>query len=158
MDPLVELLDKQNPNTAYGVTRRHGVFDTDPGQTLVLLVDFKTDGHDTWPYVESQLSALREKDYLTYFNGTATVPGAVTVVGTGNAPFDLVTANSTYRDIFFDAPLDKLTEPSQQRRTKAKREQGNTGTTTTSADSFNASTSYYASVSFSDAVGSVRCV
>ena len=36
------------------------------------------------------------------------VPSLITVVGTGNTPFDLLTANTTYRDTFFDAPLDAL--------------------------------------------------
>lgn len=110
VDPLVDLLDKQNPTTEFhnGNLSRHGVFDTDFDQSLVLLIDLKTDGRTTFPYVESQLAPLRERGFLTYFNGTNTIPGAITVVGTGNTPFDLVTANSTYRDIFFDAPLERL--------------------------------------------------
>ena len=34
--------------------------------------------------------------------------GPIKVVGTGNTPFDLLSSNETYRDIFFDAPLDQL--------------------------------------------------
>ncbi|KAL8861903.1 MAG: hypothetical protein Q9178_001772 [Gyalolechia marmorata] len=34
--------------------------------------------------------------------------GPITVVGTGNADFCALVSNTTYRDIFFDAPLDKL--------------------------------------------------
>lgn len=108
VDPIITILDKMNPNTDFVNATKHGVWDTDSGQTLVLLVDLKTDGRDTFPVVERQLEGLREKGYLTYFNGSHIVPGAVTVVGTGNTPFDMVVANSTYRDIFFDAPLDRL--------------------------------------------------
>lgn len=110
VDPIVALLDTMNPQTEFSNTTKHGVFDTNSGQTLVLLVDLKTDGPTTLPVVEQQLEGLRSKGYLTHFNGTHTVPGAVTVVGTGNTPFNQLIANTTYRDIFYDAPLDKLWE------------------------------------------------
>ncbi|PYH91708.1 hypothetical protein BO71DRAFT_401147 [Aspergillus ellipticus CBS 707.79] len=111
INPLLRILAQQNPITDFHPTLDQppqGVFDTDPSQSLVLLIDFKTDGQETWNYVSAQLSPLREHGYLTYFNGTDIIPGPVTVVGTGNTPFNLVIANTTYRDIFFDAPLDKL--------------------------------------------------
>lgn len=190
MDPLVALIDKQNPKTNFVNATRHGVFDTDGSVSLTLLVDFKTDGYKTWPYVSSQLSALRDKGYLTYFDGEKTVRGAVTVVGTGNTPFDLVVANTTYRDIFFDAPLDKLwempresvtpqdvadelvdgefdygtvmafdgrptTDDSSDDSPVAKGGQGNEGLDGAEPKDFNPSTSYYASVSFTQAVGFV---
>ncbi|KAK5098360.1 Altered inheritance of mitochondria protein 6 [Lithohypha guttulata] len=111
IEPLVEILDKQNPNTTYHSTLdlpRNGVFDTNPEQDLVLLVDFKTDGNMLWPMVREQLEPLRRRQYLTHFNGTDLVSGPITVVVTGNAPFDEVVKNSHYRDMFFDAPLDLL--------------------------------------------------
>lgn len=114
IDPLLEILDKQNPVTSFHPqldSPANGVFDTDPDQTLVLLLDFKTNGADLWPRVHAQLQPLREKGYLTYFNGTDTVEGPITVVGTGYAPFDLMMDNGTYRDVFFDAPLDEMAEP-----------------------------------------------
>lgn len=111
IDPLVEILEKQNP-----ITRFHpkpskppsGVFDTKPSQTLVLLIDFKNKAVDAWPYLLSQLSPLRDRGYLSYFNGTGVTEGPITVVATGKAPFNTLTANDTYRDVFFDAPLDTL--------------------------------------------------
>jgi hypothetical protein len=160
VDPLVHILEGQNPVTEFHKStdgRPSGVFDQDPSQTLVLLVDFKTDGEALYPYVESQLSALREKDYLTYFDGHSIIKGPVTVVGTGNAPFQVLTANSTYRDIFFDAPLDKL-EPSPKSllagpltpRTSGGG-QGNVGVTPDSE--FTPENSYYASVNFGSTIG-----
>jgi hypothetical protein len=174
VDPLIALLDKQNPNTTFGDTKNHGVFDEDPDQTLVLLVDMKTHGVDTFYKVQEQLEGLRSKGYLTYFNGTHTVPGAITVVGTGNTPFDTLTANTTYRDIFFDAPLEMLYEPSPISLPDIKVEselrspteiddyhpssagQGKTGLLAdTPASAFNASTSYYASINFKKSIGRV---
>jgi hypothetical protein len=116
ISPLLDILAKQNPIAHFQPGHDkppHGVFDTDPSQTLILLIDFKTPGDDLWPYVVSQLEPFRQKGYLTYFNGTDVIEGPITVVGTGNAPFDLVVSNTTYRDIFFDAPLDQMADNTQ---------------------------------------------
>lgn len=113
IDPLVEILKKQNPSTHFypnPATPPNGVFDTDPSQTLILLIDFKTSGEALFPYVSAQLEPLRQHGYLTHFNGTDLIQGPITIVGTGNTPFDLVISNSTYRDIFFDAPLDQMAD------------------------------------------------
>ena len=167
VDPLVKILDRQNPITGFHESvdqPRNGVFDTDPGQTLILLVDFKTDGALTWPRVVEGLQPLRERGYLTYFNGEEVVNGPVTVVGTGNAPFDLVSANSSYRDIFFDAPLDFLAEDSitKDRKRQAVQDgnnlgQGLSGTPSDiTPDAFNYTNSFYASTSFKDTIGFPR--
>lgn len=170
VDPLVKILDKQNPVTRFHPTVEtpfNGVFDTDPLQTLVLLIDFKTDGAATWSQVVEQLSPLRERGYLSYFNGDEVVSGPITVVGTGNAPFDLVVSTSTHRDIFFDAPLDILAEDDAQdrqgdrsERRVAKQSTGNLGQGLSGQspgfgpDAFNSTNSYYASVSFKKSIGS----
>jgi hypothetical protein len=111
VNPLLEILDKQNPTHDFHPdldSPRNGVFDTNPRQNLVLLIDFKNNGEEIWPYVYQQLEPLRQKKYLTYFNGTTIVEGPIIVVATGNAPFYRVVDNPNYRDIFFDAPLDIL--------------------------------------------------
>lgn len=111
IEPLIEILERQNPNTTFHPVLddpRNGVFDTVPEQSLVLLVDFKTDGQKLWSVVYEQLEPLRQRQYLTYFNGSAIVEGPVTVVVTGNAPFNRVVESSRYRDMFFDAPLELL--------------------------------------------------
>ncbi|KAK0719845.1 hypothetical protein B0H67DRAFT_574362 [Lasiosphaeris hirsuta] len=108
VNPLVKILERQNPSTEYYNAKRRGVFDTDPDQTLVLLVDLKTNGAETWPLVLKQLDPLRERGWLTYVQDGDIHHGPITVVGTGNTPFDQIIANSTYRDTFFDAPLDHL--------------------------------------------------
>jgi len=72
-------------------------------------VDIKTNGASTLPVVLEALKPLREAGYLTtyYSNGTM-VPSAITVIGTGNSPVDLVRALDP-RDYFFDGPLANLT-------------------------------------------------
>ncbi|KAK5202870.1 Altered inheritance of mitochondria protein 6 [Exophiala xenobiotica] len=84
LEPLLKLLNKQNPPIKYQSNEGYpdhlvdklplnGIFDVDPSQTFVLLIDFKS-------------------------------------FGTGNAPFDLLAADESYRDVFFDAPLDEMAD------------------------------------------------
>ena len=108
VDPLVKILSHQNPSVDNTSTSVNGVFDTDPDVSLTLLIDIKTDGPQTLPTVLDQLEPLRSRGWLTHFNGSDIVKGPIKVVGTGNTPFDLLSSNETYRDIFFDAPLDQL--------------------------------------------------
>jgi hypothetical protein len=150
-----------NPSTEFSNTTGHGVFDEDPQQTLVLLVDFKTPGHETFRSVSDQLRPLREKNYLSYWDGETFHPRAVTIVGTGNAPFDLITASTTHRDIFFDAPLDRLWEPettsSPSSEPPLPRRSTPTNPTALAAlppaSAYDPTNSYYASTSFSRTIG-----
>ncbi|TKA62187.1 hypothetical protein B0A55_12099, partial [Friedmanniomyces simplex] len=180
VNPLVDLLDKMNPKTDFVNGSGHGVFDVDASQTLVLLVDFKTKGHEAFPVVSKQLETLRSKGYLSFWDGEKLNSRAVTVVGTGNAPFDLIVngTNPHYRDIFFDAPLDKMWEaprspisrddtlhaeddeldygeamalPESNVTTSGQGKVGTEGVL--SANAFNPNNSYYASTSFTSAVG-----
>jgi hypothetical protein len=188
INPLLDILDKQNPITHFipGHDKPpHGVFDTDPSQTLILLIDFKTSGDELWPYVVSQLEPLRQKGYLTYFNGTDVVQGPITVVGTGNTPFDLLVSNTTYRDTFFDAPLDQMADNPRDYDKHAPKidggsdsdsyldskikpdstftpfsrsddaGQGHSGPVPANPNSYSYLNSYYASVSFKKSIGHV---
>ncbi|CZT48349.1 uncharacterized protein RSE6_09030 [Rhynchosporium secalis] len=121
ISPLLDLIGKQNPPDKHQSDEDYsprlpqdlpfnGVFDVDPTQTFVLLIDFKTSGPALWPQLDAQLTPFRKKGYLTFFNGTGIVERPITIVVTGNAPFDLLTANDTYRDVFFDAPLHELAD------------------------------------------------
>jgi hypothetical protein len=163
VDPLVKMLDHKNALNDFTSPSniKNGVFDTSPEQTLVLLVDFKNDGRAIFPYVSQHLTALREKGYLSYFDGASTISGPITVVATGNAPFDMIIANSTYRDIFFDAPLASMYEPppsspnqpASDKKIALTAGQGTVGTTPSST--FDSTNSYYASVNFRKALGFV---
>ncbi|KAI1084167.1 hypothetical protein F5B20DRAFT_523912 [Whalleya microplaca] len=144
VNPLIGLLNKTNPQTQFYNDSRRGVFDYNPEQTVILLVDFKTDGAKIWPSVLAQLEPLRSRGWLTYFEDGVVHERPVTVVGTGNTPFDLVVKNSTYRDVFFDAPLgDMWEDPDNQETDSAK------------SFKYDATNSLYASVSFAETVGTV---
>jgi hypothetical protein len=116
IDPILMVLEIMNPSTLEPYDGINGVFDEVHDQTLILLVDFKTEGNKTFEAVQKRLEPLRQKGYLTYFDGTKLVPGVVTVVGTGNTPFALIEANTTHRDIFFDAPITafSLSDPTEE--------------------------------------------
>ena len=107
LEPLQRMLEAQNANVTDGAWR--GLFNLAPQQTLVLLVDHKTSGPETFTELHTQLQPLRDLDYLTYWNGTERVVRPLTIVASGNAPFQSVTAlDRIHRDIFWDAKLEKL--------------------------------------------------
>jgi hypothetical protein len=176
INPLVTLLEQMNEHSEFYNGSSNGVFDTDPGKTLTLLVDVKTGGAETWPWVLKQLEPLRERGWLSFVEDSIVHMRPVIVVGTGNTPFDLLTANSTYRDAFFDAPLETMWEsktttdttfdeslPGEKyfedegednpSSTISRRGQGQVGTTPETY--FDSTNSYYASVAFGPAVGRV---
>lgn len=132
IQPIVDILERQNPQSEFYNDNYRGVFDTNPNQTLILLVDVKTSGPTTWAKVVEQLEPLRQRDWLTYYANNTVHTRPVTVVGTGDTPFADLVANETYRDYFYDAPLNKL---------------DGDGT-------YDATNSFYASVSFGSAIGS----
>ncbi|RYP92032.1 hypothetical protein DL770_001887 [Monosporascus sp. CRB-9-2] len=145
VNPLVELLDQMNPKTPFYDGTRRGVFDVDPEQSLTLLVDVKTNDATTWPLVLEQLEPLRSRGWLTYLEGGVVHERPVTVVGTGNAPFDPLTDKSAHRDTFFDAPLDSLWKDPEVPDMETVRPY----------DYYNRTNSFYASTSFKEAVGPV---
>ncbi|KAI2615860.1 PLC-like phosphodiesterase [Hypoxylon sp. NC1633] len=145
VNPLVELLNRTNPQTQFYNDTRRGVFDYDPEQAVILLVDLKTDGAKTWPHVLTQLEPLRSRNWLTYFDNGVLHQRQVTVVGTGNTPFDLVVKNSTYRDTFFDAPLADMWEDPD----------ASDSLSTEEGFTYNDTNSVYASTSLWEAVGFV---
>lgn len=110
VDPLVDILTIANPNNTFTSheTKQNGVFDTDSSATLYLYVDLKTDGETLLQYVIEALEPLRENGWLTtYKQGSGVSWGPVTVIGTGNTPYDYV-SKQTQRDYFFDGPLKTL--------------------------------------------------
>ncbi|KAI0169596.1 hypothetical protein GGR52DRAFT_573658 [Hypoxylon sp. FL1284] len=143
INPLVDLINQTNPQTRFYSGTRRGVFDYDPEQTLILLVDVKTDGAETWPHLMSQLEPLRLRGYLTHVKDGVVHKRQVTVVGTGNTPFDLVVKNSTYRDAFFDAPIADLWEDPDDPDSAP----------TEDAAKYDSTNSFYASASLIEVVG-----
>ena len=193
IDPLIEILQQRNGIFSCDLEQEcgsrpptdqplAGVFSSEPDQPLVLLIDFKTQDQSIWRELQKQLKPLRDRHLLTYFNGTAIVPGPVIVVGTGSAPFDELTRSDTYRDVFYDAPLELLGDTSakwpnpnpnrahagtpgadgesvdrasQNDDARPGRLQSADAVGTETSHSYDPSNSYYASASFKRAVGHV---
>lgn len=167
LDPLLDMLQKHNTRSSSlqsGADTVAGVFATDPAQTLVLLIDVKSDGEDIWPLLFEQLEPLRRSGYLSHWNGTDINIRPVTVVASGNAPYHLILQNSTYRDIFCDAPLDQLGdqpvhETSFVKVSKESQDNNLTANYTPISGNppnppeYNYTNSYYASVDFSRVIG-----
>lgn len=108
LEPLQRMLQTQNAGLPDGTWR--GIFDRAPHQTVVLLIDHKTAGPETFAELDRQLQPLRDLDFLTYWNGKERIMRPLTVVASGNAPFESVQAlNPMHRDIFWDAKLNLLT-------------------------------------------------
>lgn len=108
IQPILNVLNRQNPKGQIVQSdEKNGVFDAASDQTLYLWVDVKRDGSNTWPLVVQALEPLRQGGYLTRVNGTTIIPGAVTVIGTGNTPLDQIEGVED-RDYFFDADLALL--------------------------------------------------
>lgn len=158
INPLLNILSKQNPTTKFQSRKNglDGVFDTTPSQSLTLLIDFKTSGPELWPHVLSALQPLREHGYLTHRNGTQTIQRPITVVGTGNTPFNLVASETTnpHLDIFFDAPLNGIYD---HKGDDAVKSSGSTKSTQTKThNEYTVSNSFYASVSFGEVFGHLK--
>ncbi|KAF3402010.1 Altered inheritance of mitochondria protein 6 [Penicillium rolfsii] len=165
IDPLLDILEHHNParNVSTSETESSvepddlapvGVFVTEPTQSLVLLIDFKTSPELLWPLLMENLQPLRQKGYLTHFNGTTLIQRPITVVATGSAPFHRIQASTTYRDIFYDAPLDKLTIIPLEHELEPEF-QSTTNYTADTESSFTKYNSYYASVNFHASIGSL---
>ena len=130
VEPLVKLLEQRNSYSLEHGWTHNGVYETAPNQTLALVIDLKSESRDTWPVVQAQLQPLRERGWLTHVTDGKVIYRPITVVGSGNTDFSTLRSNSTFRDSFFDAPLNAL------------------------ADSeYDATNSYYASVSFTEHLG-----
>ena len=125
IDPLVTILESRNrggprppsrhPNqiaarTASDKRGWNGVYESSPEQTLYLFLDIKSDSIATWNSVLEALEPLRKRGWLTRWeNGKDYVQGPVTVIGTGDAPVEVV-APQRNRDVFIDAPVAHLTK------------------------------------------------
>ncbi|KAL9620496.1 MAG: hypothetical protein Q9160_004965 [Pyrenula sp. 1 TL-2023] len=128
VNPLIDILEHQNPKTSTlgnqditnSSTTTQGVYDTSPSTTLILLIDIKSDTKTTFPFVLQQLEPLRDRDWLTHYDLTARTltTRPITVVLTGNTLFSQVLSspqtshNTSRHDVFFDAPLAGLSDPS----------------------------------------------
>ena len=124
---------------------------------FVLMLDFKSQGPDTpdtLKALEQAITPLRRAGFLSYGRENGPVEKAVTIVASGDVPFDLLTSEdyNVFRDIFFDAPLQWIWEHYTSRPPHGRepgRGQGRAGTADLESPAiFDFTNSYLASVSF----------
>ncbi|KAL2273605.1 hypothetical protein FJTKL_04201 [Diaporthe vaccinii] len=165
LDPLLSILDSVNAasegTTGAETAQPSGVFRTEPNATLVLLIDVKTRSSDTWPLVVEQLSALRDKRYLTRYEDGGLMSGPITVVGSGNIVSDHSVFTSIgadpnrlfdeYHDSFLDAPLTSLPQAINTSQYSSFIPSSPDGLN----QEWSNKTAYYASDSFKATIGSV---
>lgn len=108
LQPLERMIQQQNARVPADDGFR-GIFTEEPSRSVVLLIDNKSGGAETFTELYKQLQPLRDLDYLTYWNGTELVTRPLTIVTTGNAPFEsVIDLPDDHRDMFWDAPLERL--------------------------------------------------
>jgi len=104
-------LQRQNARTVNQSAPFTGYFSAGVGLTapIQLLIDIKTDGNETFPYVLKELKHLADANYLTRYDAklNKTIPGPLLIIGTGNTPTTTLAAMEN-RFIFLDCPLNKL--------------------------------------------------
>ncbi|KAF5541191.1 hypothetical protein FMEXI_8027 [Fusarium mexicanum] len=109
IQPLVNLLKVRNQDRDPGLLPQ-GVYDREPNQTVVLLVDLKSNPDTTWPLLLEKLEPLRQRGWLSHVSDGKFVSRPITVVATGKTEFRLVKDANPSHDVFFDAPLKSLAE------------------------------------------------
>ena len=103
--PLLKILSSSS-------TSPKSIFQDTPGAGITLMLDFKESTAGIFELVETQLGPLRDAGFLTTWEaGKGRVDRQVTVVASGDAKLEWVMRNSTYRDVFLDAPLMDIASP-----------------------------------------------
>ena len=157
LEPLQRILEGTSgqPSVRGRVYQNQSAWDP-----FVLMLDFKSQARleaiKTLTALEKALHPLRQAQLLTHYDShqEAVVKRALTIVASGDVPFDLLVSNNNtrYRDVFFDAPLRWIWEDQTGREQLGRRPgkgQGRAGTSTlTSAAVFDQRNSYLASMSF----------
>ena len=134
VEPLMRLLEEKNmgdDSSASGHMPR-GLFDQKPEQTLVLLVDVKTEPELAWPLLVEAAEPLRQRGWLTTVRNGVLASGPLTIVAGGKISEQPLRAEPALRDILLDAPLSDLDRAL-----------------------YNSNNSYWASASFKSSVGLV---
>lgn len=80
-----------------------GLNHNDPSRTFMLVLDAGSALPEIFPSLISQLDILRQRGYLSYWDGAGVVQRAVTVVVTGEPASNLDCSSSPYSDVFWSS-------------------------------------------------------
>jgi hypothetical protein len=101
LEPLLAKLDQaavEAPNTA--MPKSSG---TGSSRTFLLMLDAKTSLPELYPRLVDQLDTLRQRGYLSHWDGENVVQRAVTIVVTGETSLESKCVNHSYSDVFWSA-------------------------------------------------------
>jgi len=94
LEPLAELITKNNGHVYAGYS-----------SPIILMIDIKTDGDNTYQVLKPLLEKYRRM--LTHYENGKVAYGAVTIVLSGHKPYDLI-VNAQSRLAFIDQDLRKI--------------------------------------------------
>lgn len=105
LDSLLAKLEPENDATARASLNPEipSSFHAGLAGTFLLMLDAKTSLHELYPYLVEQLDTLRQRGYLSHWNGQNVVQRPVTVVVTGEAFPESDCVNHSYADVFWSA-------------------------------------------------------
>ena len=105
LDPLMEQL-AENDATARAPLDHKPLEDFYPGRarTFLLVLEARTSLDELYPRLVEQLDTLRQRGYLTHWDGQNVVPRHLTVVVTGEAFPESDCVHHSYSDVFWSLP------------------------------------------------------
>ncbi|KAJ5501062.1 hypothetical protein N7527_012183 [Penicillium freii] len=105
LNPLLAKLDAENDATARASLNPEtpGSFHADLARTFLLMLDAKTPLHELYPHLVEHLDTLRQRGYLSHWDGQNVVRRPVTIVVTGEAFPESDCVNHSYSDVFWSA-------------------------------------------------------
>lgn len=108
--PLLKMLDEgsQSADTQMPSLPQPAIFPRYPNVKLLLLVDIETSGPETLRQLQEQLQTPRKKVYISLYDGEDRFDRVLTIVATGDAPFDAILSNTFHCDILSEVPLQSI--------------------------------------------------
>ncbi|OQE81600.1 hypothetical protein PENNAL_c0040G10705 [Penicillium nalgiovense] len=105
LNPLLAGVETENDATARASLNPEmpGSFHADLSRSFILVLDAKTPFHGLYPHLVEQLDTLRQRGYLSHWDGQDVVQRPVTVMVTGEAFPESDCVNHSYSDIFWSA-------------------------------------------------------
>ncbi|KAI9729094.1 MAG: Altered inheritance of mitochondria protein 6 [Chrysothrix sp. TS-e1954] len=110
--PGEEKSHKQPTRALHSTRKPLGLFGRDPSQTFTLVISLdnpSSSAEFALAKLEEHLQPLHDAGRLTYHNETHLIPGPITIVASGNTPFnkilDCCHFGAAERYVFYDAPL-----------------------------------------------------
>lgn len=114
-DPLFHFLDSVNKEYSVPIlekfSSKFGIFYDAPEYPLYFWLDLKTEGNDTYNFLQQYLTRFKDKGYLASYNlDTKTYnAGPLAITLTGNVPWAILNELEGTSYLFADCPLQNFT-------------------------------------------------